>query len=159
MRPVEAWAVFSKDRVYRYALGRTWAWGGDPTYVAFIGLNPSTADENIDDPTVRRCIGFAQLWGYGGLVVLNLFAYRSTDPAQLFMVDDPIGCENDHYIKEYAAQSEIVVAAWGNMGKHLNRDMEIRTLLPNLYHLGLTKIGCPRHPLYLPKTIKPEVWR
>jgi hypothetical protein len=140
-------AVFSPDRVYRYTLTRTWDSG--PT-VAFIGLNPSTADETVDDPTIRRCIGFAKRWGYGTLVMLNLFAFRATDPRVMRAAGDPIGPENNAYIQAVAAEAGDVVAAWGVHGSYLGRDRAVRDLLfwrPSA--LGLTKDGHPRHPLYV----------
>lgn len=89
-------AILSEDRKYRYILSRTWD-ETKPT-VLFIGLNPSTADENEDDPTIRRCIIFAKSWGYGGLIMANLFAFRTTNPQGLYSEKNPVGSENDYYI-------------------------------------------------------------
>ncbi|MEP0894347.1 DUF1643 domain-containing protein [Leptolyngbya boryana FACHB-1624] len=86
----------------------------------FVGLNPSTADETHDDPTIRRCTKFAKDWGYSGLCMTNLFAYRATDPKEMIASVDSIGLENDQYLLEYAARAGIVVAAWGNHGTHHN---------------------------------------
>ena len=140
-------AVFSPDRVYRYELRRTW---GPGPVVAFIGLNPSTADETVDDPTIRRCIGFAKRWGYGGLVMLNLFAFRATDPRDMRAADDPVGPDNDRHLIAATSESGLVVAAWGVHGAYRNRDREVAGLLAwNLMALGLTRDGHPRHPLYV----------
>jgi hypothetical protein len=118
-----------------------------------IGLNPSTADESLDDPTIRRCLSFARREICGGLVMLNLFAIRATDPKVMLRHSSPVGPQNDAVIQEYATSGGIFVAAWGAHGPHLNRAMEVRTLLRSagvpLYCLGRTKSGSPRHPLYL----------
>lgn len=124
-------------------------WDGSLPRVMFIGLNPSTADDRADDPTVRRCIGFSQKWGFGGLILVNLFAYRTTDPVGLIAIDDPIGPENDHWIALEQKKADCVVAAWGNHGVLLNRDDTVLKSLKNAFCLGTTKTGCPRHPLYL----------
>jgi hypothetical protein len=115
----------------------------------FVGLNPSTADEQADDPTVRRCVGFARRWNFGGLILVNLFAYRSTDPAGLLAVDDPIGPANDKHILASARTAERVVLAWGIRGRLLDRDRHVLSLLPGAYCLGVTKDGHPKYPLYL----------
>lgn len=144
-------AVFSPDRVYRYALWR----GGDlftSAFIAFIGLNPSTADEVQDDPMIRRCKGFANRLGYSAFVMLNLFTYRSTDPHRLRIPDNPTGPENDAWIKIVCDQAELTIACWGNHGMYRNRSRKVRDMLgAGLYCLGTTKDGEPRHPLYLPK--------
>ncbi len=149
-------AVLSNDRKYRYSLFRDWE--GAEGYVMFIGLNPSTADETKDDPTIRRCIGFAREWGYGALCMVNLFAFRATNPADMKEAFDPIGKENDSTLLELADGAEIVVAAWGIKGSWLNRDKEVQSLIPYMFHLGLTKEGYPKHPLYLPKITRPIKW-
>ena len=140
-------AVFSPCRTYRYSLGRIWN-RKLPT-VMFVGLNPSTADEQEDDPTVRRCIGFAQKWNSGGLILVNLFAYRSTDPLGLLEADDPVGPENDKRILAGANDAERVVVAWGTKGGLLGRDQYVLSLFPGAHCLGVTKDGYPKHPLYL----------
>lgn len=143
-------AVFSPDRVYRYELRRTWGEGG---VVAFIGLNPSTADETLDDPTIRRCIGFAKRWGYGHLVMLNLFAFRATDPREMKAAIHPIGPENDKHIVQVARRADLVVCAWGVHGSYQGRDQDVLNILPvHPQALGVTKDGYPKHPLYLPAT-------
>jgi len=123
----------------------------------FIGLNPSTADEKTDDPTIRRCIGFASDWGYGGLCMTNLFALRATDPHVMMKHSEPVGFENDKYVLELSKQAGIVIAAWGTKGVFQHRDETVCAMVANLKCLGLTKAGHPRHPLYLPKDVKPMV--
>jgi len=154
-------ALLSFDRRYRYALWRVF----DPArpIVNFIGCNPSTADEFSDDMTIRRCLRFASDWGYGGLVMTNLFAFRSTYPSGLRTVDDPIGRQNDRWLAEAASISEVVVCCWGNLyrgfGLLFDRDNDVLRLIRNqateICHLGLTKELCPRHPSRLAATARP----
>ncbi|NEO83153.1 MAG: DUF1643 domain-containing protein [Spirulina sp. SIO3F2] len=134
---------------YRYCLTRCLR--SDAPTVAFVMLNPSRADGQQDDPTLRRCIGFAQAWGFGALKVVNLFAYRTAQPKQLRQANDPVGQENDRYIQAAAEQSDRVVVAWGNQGCWRDRNQAVLTLLNNveLYCLGLTQTQQPRHPLYV----------
>ncbi|WP_434089542.1 DUF1643 domain-containing protein [Neopusillimonas aromaticivorans] len=150
-------AAFSPCRTYRYSLWRRW---GDESlgYVMFIGLNPSTADEVDDDPTIRRCIGYARDWGYGGLVMTNLFAYRATNPADMRAVAEPVGPDNDQHLLNFARDAKIVVAAWGNNGAHLGRDKSVSNLIPSLHVLKVTAAGQPGHPLYLSKALRPQLW-
>ena len=145
-------ATFSDCRKYRYALSRTW--NGKKKTILFIGLNPSTANEKIDDPTIRRCINYAQNWGYGSLLMVNLFAYRATMPSELKNVKNPIGNDNDLQIIELSKKADIAVAAWGNEGTLLNRDKEVKKILPNLMCLKINKSGQPSHPLYQKKDLK-----
>lgn len=145
--------VFSPCRTYRYALWREWI--GGEGYAMFIGLNPSTADETKDDPTIRRCITFAKAWGYAGLCMTNLFAYRATLPRVMMASTDPVGPDNDAHLLELAADAGVIVAAWGTNGTHRARDAEVRKMLPAMHCLALTKDGHPGHPLYLPKTLTP----
>jgi len=112
-------------------------------------LNPSTADESQDDPTIRRCISFARQWGYGGITVANLFALRSPYPSDLRESNDPIGPENDQWLKDLAGKSGIVVGAWGNHGTYLQRGEKVAAMFPNMQCLGTTKHSQPRHPLYV----------
>ncbi len=149
-------AVFSPCRKYRYELWRRWSPG---PYVAFIGLNPSTADESLDDPTIRRCIGFAKAWGYGALCMLNLFSFRATDPAVMKTEEFPIGGhENDLALRSRAEGAGVVIAAWGIHGVHQERDQAVRKLVANLHCLGTTKDGHPRHPLYLKADSTPQLF-
>ncbi|WGE55084.1 DUF1643 domain-containing protein [Actinobacillus equuli subsp. equuli] len=136
-------AELSECRKYRYALWRVW--DKSKPKVMFIGLNPSTADDN----TITRCINFAKSWGYGGIYMTNLFAYRSTDKSQLYRVDDPIGVDNDEYIAKYADLSEKVIAAWGNDGAFLDRSKLVANLISPLFCLEINKTGEPKHPLYV----------
>ena len=145
-------ATFSDCRKYRYGLSRTW--NGKKKTILFIGLNPSTANEKIDDPTIRRCINYAQNWGYGSLLMVNLFAYRATLPSELKNVKNPIGNDNDLHILELSKKADLAVAAWGNEGTLLNRDKEVKKILPNLMCLKINKSGQPAHPLYQKKDLK-----
>ena len=111
-------AFLSEDRMYRYGLSRVW--DKSRPYVLFIGLNPSTADENKDDPTIRRCVDYVCKWGYGGLKMANLFAYRATLPSDLRKAKEPIGVDNDKYIKELSKSAAITIVAWGNDGSYLD---------------------------------------
>ncbi len=118
----------------------------------YIMLNPSTADASVDDATIRRCISFAARHGFGGIYVCNLFAYRSTDPAQLTRVADPVGPENNNHILSTLPKCDKVVAAWGVNGSLFARDWDVIQLVGNkkpLHCLGKTKGGFPKHPLYL----------
>ena len=150
--------IFSPCRQYRYTLWRAWDMFS-PRYVMFIGLNPSTADEVQDDPTIRRCIGYAKEWGYGAFCMTNIFAFRATDPRVMKTQADPVGPENDKWLTECAKGAGLIVAAWGAHGGHRARDKEVIKLVNNIMCLGTTKDGYPRHPLYLPKTAKPEFLR
>ena len=147
-------ATFSMCRTYRYSLWRTW--DESRPYALFIGLNPSTADESKDDPTIRRCIGFARSWGFGGLCVVNLFAYRATEPKDMMKAEDPIGPENDRWIKRLSADAGVIVAAWGNSGSFLGSSRTITQKIPNLTCFKLNKSGEPAHPLYQPATATPK---
>ena len=142
-------AIFSDCRNYRYVLWRVWD-EKRPT-VLFIGLNPSAADEQYNDPTIRRCLDFAKSWGYGGFYITNLFAYRHKDPASLKKAKNPRGIDNDHYIKKYANICEKTVLIWGNHGTHQNRHLEVLDLLDEAWCLKINKTGHPAHPLYLKK--------
>ena len=147
-------AVFSPCRTWRYELRRVW--DESLPFVAFVGLNPSTADETTDDPTIRRCIAFAKRWGYGGLVMVNLFAFRATDPRDMRAAPSPIGPDNDATLRRVAAEAQLVVAAWGTGGRYFNRDFRVRRLLGPLMALGFTKEGAPRHPLYVRADVEPQ---
>jgi hypothetical protein len=151
--PMKANATLSKCRKYRYALWRTW--DDSKSYAMFIGLNPSTADETTDDPTIRRCITFARTWGYGGLCMVNLFAYRATEPSNMKTAIDPIGPENDTWLKKLAKNAGVIIAAWGNDGIFLNRSSDVKLMLPDLMCLKLNKSGEPVHPLYQPNNSMP----
>lgn len=146
-------AIFSKDRIYRYVLVREWD-KGKPA-VMIIGLNPSTADETKDDPTIRRCIGFAKNWGYGKLIVTNAFGFRATHPKDLLAFKKPVGKENDFWIKKMASGADKVVLAYGNHARHKNRHEQILKFIKNPHCIKVTKAGLPSHPLYLRYTRSP----
>jgi hypothetical protein len=150
-------AVFSACGRYRYVLRRSWD-AALPS-VLIIGLNPSTADATADDPTIRRCIRFARDWGYGSLLVANLFAFRCTEPRRLRAVADPVGPRNNWWLARLGRQADLIVAAWGVGGALLERDVKVLRRLGNIRCLGLTKAGHPRHPLYLPAAIRPRPFR
>ena len=152
-------AEFSPDRMYRYVLWRSWE--PEKEHVMFIGLNGSTADEFKNDPTIRRDIGFARAWGYGGIYKLNLFGYRTIEPKVMKKALDPIGPENDVYLRYYGSLTGCRVACWGNHGSFMGRDKEVIEMFKGLplYSFGLTKTGQPKHPLYLPKTARLEVFQ
>ncbi|HKL50356.1 MAG TPA: DUF1643 domain-containing protein [Wenzhouxiangellaceae bacterium] len=150
-------AHFSRCRRYRYALSR--AWDADLPVVLMIGLNPSTADASKNDPTIRRCIGFANDWGFGGVWVLNLFAFRATYPSDLKAAADPVGPRNDEWIRRVARKVDRVVAVWGNDGGFMERSRRVRGMLGARFEvIRLNAGGEPAHPLYLPKGLKPVRW-
>ncbi len=151
---LKKWAVFSPCRLWRYELWRRW--DGSKPYCMFIGLNPSTADENLDDPTVRRCIRYARDWGYGALCMTNIFAWRDTDPKKMKLQKDPIGAENDKTLLHRSIGAGIIIAAWGTHGSHNARHLTVTRMLPELHALKITKDGFPGHPLYLPLDAKPQ---
>lgn len=107
--------------------------------MAFIGLSPSTEDEEANDETIRKCIGYAKRWGYGKLIMANLFAFRSTDPSLLKRVEDPVGPDNDSYIQKCVSESNLVIACWGNHDKLLNLAKILMDSLPDLSSLLKTE--------------------
>lgn len=178
-------AVFSPCRTYRYQLWRIWddklycpeckqEWDldvcarceGSPTkkpYCVFICLNPSTADEVEDDPTIRRCINFAKSWGYGGLCMLNVFAYRATLPEVMkAQGEKAVGPDNKDHILSVAKDAGIVIAGWGTHGRFLCRGSIVRVWLKaqgvKLHYLKLTSDGSPNQPLYLKSDLQPIPW-
>ncbi len=138
------------DKRYRYTLQRNLVLGGRGRLV-WIMLNPSTADDELDDPTIRRCMKFGALWGYADMVVGNLFAFRATDPRQLSEAVDPVGSLNDEYLREITSGVDRIVCAWGNGGALNNRAGDVRVMLwdRELWGFGQTKQDQPRHPLYV----------
>jgi hypothetical protein len=147
-------AIFSPDRVYRYALTRnSLLLPGPHRYCAFCLLNPSTADERANDATVTRCVGFARNWGFTGIYIVNLFALRATYPSELRTCREPIGPDNDRWLLTVCRNADLVVLGWGNNGDLGNRGRivieKLRTAGIVLNCLGCTKTGEPRHPLYL----------
>lgn len=153
---LEKYAYISDDQLYRYTLWRRW--GQSSKYACFIGLNPSVADAYIDDPTLKRCIDFSKSFGYDAVCLINLFAYRATNPQDMKKVSEPIGIENDKVIKLVTSYSEINIAAWGTLGIFKNRNLEVQDMIDNLHYLKLTKDKHPSHPLYLKKDLLPKLW-
>ena len=148
----ERGAIISDCGQYRYRLWRTW--DASKPIVGFIMLNPSTADAEQDDPTIRRCIGFAKSWGYGGLEVGNVYAYRATDPRELLKVADPYGPVNLEHLFNIRDRCELLVAAWGARCDPGDGREMIRSLR-GMRAFGFTANGSPKHPLYLPVTALP----
>jgi hypothetical protein len=158
---MERHALISECEHYRYTLTRIW--DRSRPVLVWTMLNPSKADGLIDDPTIGRCIAFAKAWGYGGIVVVNLFAWRATDPTELEATLDAIGPENDRHLLAAVADQD-VIAAWGASVPHYwrHRPAAVLELMrqhgARLHHLGLTKDGHPRHPLYLRGDTQPTRW-
>lgn len=157
------WAVFSVDEQHRYGLGREWDSLLPSKTLVVIGLNPSTATEKEDDPTVTRCIHFAKRWECNRFIMLNIFAFRATDPKDMKAAKDPIGPLNDKILLQETGDVDMVVCAWGNHGAFMGRGDAVRLMLHEqyrpLHHFGLTQTGHPKHPLYLPATAQPIWWR
>jgi hypothetical protein len=170
-------AIFSPCRRYRYALWREW-WETDclvcdatmppgetcntcqrtrpvSDYLMVIGLNPSTADETKNDPTIRRCIGFAKQWGFSALCMTNLFAFRATQPKDMKAENDPVGPENDHWLHEARFYAGRCLAAWGTHGSHMGRDAQVKFAVQGLSCLGKNANGSPKHPLYIAANTQP----
>lgn len=148
--------VFSPDRLHRYTLIHRWDDLLRPDSgkgIAWICLNPSTADENQLDPTLRRIRGFSDAWGYTRFIMLNLFAWRDTSPAAMKAAADPVGSENDRWITHWAEHADRVMCCWGEHGAHLDRDQKVIELLrpyrKKTYSLTLNASGRPKHPLYI----------
>ncbi len=157
--PLEDNAVISACGSYRYLLTRQV--GSGSRTATFVMLNPSTADATNDDPTIRRCIGFARQWGCGRLAVLNLFAIRATDPADMKRAADPVGPENRDWFDRTLSVPDAgpVICAWGVHGEHRGQDQTVLGWLAGYgfepLALGVTRDGHPKHPLYLPKSAEP----
>lgn len=149
-------AIFDETGKYRYLLWRDWHVSAPR--LCFVMLNPSTADAEQNDPTIRRCIGFARQWGYGGIEVVNLFAYCTSNPKALCSAAEPVGADNDRYLTAVSQGSPLLLA-WGNGGCLYGRDRAVLRLFDRkpLYCLGTTRQGQPRHPLYLSRsaTLRP----
>lgn len=167
---------FSPDRSYRYTLEHRWGdtpdllshtdgWDGPPPLrrIMWIGLNPSTADENQLDPTLRRIKAFSQAWGFNCFVMTNLFAYRATKPEDMKRQEDPIGPQNDETLYRLARTSEMIVAAWGAHGTHLQRGSRVWMMLKNasvrpVHCLVRNNDGSPKHPLYVKGDVRPRIY-
>ncbi len=153
-------AIYSDCETFRYQLTRVWSPEG--RRALFIMLNPSTATEIQNDPTVERCERRARALGFGAFRVVNIFAFRATDPRVMRAADDPVGPENDTAILQSLDWADQIICAWGAHGAHLARGQEVEDLLrasgKPLHHLGLTKEGHPKHPLYIAYSRQPEPW-
>jgi hypothetical protein len=153
-------AVYSDCEKYRYSLSRVWDKAGKRAL--FIMLNPSTATEVQNDPTVERCERRARTLGYGAFCVTNIFAWRDSDPRKMRAAADPVGPENDASILEFCDWADQIICGWGTHGAHLGRGAEVAAVLRAtglpLYHLGLSKAGHPKHPLYIAYVQQPELW-
>ena len=156
----EAGATFSPCRRWRYLLWRRW--DAARPVANFLMLNPSTADEHRLDPSCTRARNYAERWGFGALVVTNLFGWRATDPQEMKAARDPVGRGNDAAILGAARASAIVVCAWGNHGAHLGRSQRVvsalRAAAINLSFLRMNGAGEPAHPLYLPGALRAASW-
>lgn len=154
-------ATFSPCRTWRYALWRIWK---DGPLLASIGLNPSTADESVNDPTIRREIEFAKRLRFGGLVKFNLYGFRATKPIDMVHASDPVGPENDAIMASYAPRIGRWMATWGSLPVRWRPRVQwksrIETVLANVnqefWCFGYNADGEPKHPLYLPYTVQPS---
>lgn len=156
-----AGAVFDAERIYRYSLHRTWGIG---CCVLWIMLNPSTADEHVLDPTLRRCEGFSRAWGFYGFEVCNLFAYRSTDPDALPLVaGDIVGPKNDDTIVAATMRNQSIIVGWGRHKVAAERAKRVAAMLAEMnrtpHCLGTNQDGSPWHPLYVPASTLLKVWQ
>ncbi len=153
-------AVYSDCERYRYLLTRVWEPAGRKAL--FIMLNPSTATEVQNDPTVERCERRARALGFGAFRVTNIFAWRDTDPKAMRAAADPVGPDNDAAILDSCPWADRIICAWGSHGAHLDRGRAVEALLRTtghpLYHLGLTLHGHPKHPLYIGYAEQPRLW-
>ncbi|CAI8229583.1 MAG: DUF1643 domain-containing protein [Planktomarina sp.] len=153
-------AIYSDCERYRYALTRVWKF--EASRLVFVMLNPSTATEVQNDPTVERCERRARTLGFGSLQVTNIFAWRDTDPKKMRTAKDPIGPDNDKTIMEACSWGDQIIAAWGTHGAHLGRGVQVKQILRSsdkpVFHLGISKGGHPKHPLYIAYSQKPEIW-
>lgn len=151
-------ARLSECGLYRYTLERGFEFdlfseGAKTARIGWIMLNPSTADANQDDPTIRRCIGFSKAWGFGAMEILNLFAYRTPNPKVMKQAHaqgiDIVGPENDAWIETVADTCDVIVAAWGKDGSLMGRGDAVAARFPGIMCLGTNENGTPKHPLYL----------
>lgn len=152
-------AIYSPCERYRYALTREWAVG---RRLLVVMLNPSTATEAANDPTVERCERRARTLGFGGFRVVNLFAWRATDPRALRGLADPVGPGNDAALRDGAVWADAILCGWGGHGALMGRDAvvlaQLRAASLPLWHLGLTQAGQPKHPLYIGYQVQPVLW-
>lgn len=156
---IQKTAILSPCGAYRYRLTREW---GDGPHATFIMLNPSTATADIDDPTIRKCMGFARRWNLTGIDVVNLFAYRATDPKAMLKATDPVGPDNYEQTARAIRHASKVICAWGARGSFLDQDetvmgwmlADVRCMARPMC-LRLTSKGAPEHPLYVPYEVEP----
>ena len=153
---IESRALYAPCLRYRYGLERRWS---DGPAVLWVMLNPSTASEVANDPTIERCQRRSTALGFGTMRIANLFAWRATRPADLSRAKAPVGGENDAILRAWAKEADIVVAGWGVHGALKQRGPVVARWLPgDVRHLGLTKTGHPRHPLYVAYSVSPRPW-
>lgn len=156
----ESVAVYSACEAYRYQLTREWR--ADGLKALFVMLNPSTATEVQNDPTVERCERRARALGFGAFRVVNIFAYRATEPKVMRAQPDPVGSANDAALAEAALWADQIICGWGSHGAHLGRGAKVEAILRAtgrpLFHLGLTLAGAPKHPLYIGYAMQPQLW-
>lgn len=163
---IERKTVFSPCRAFRYTLWREWSdlFTADDSYLMVIGLNPSTADEVQNDPTITRCVDFAKRWGFGALCMTNLFAYRATNPEDMLKQVDPVGEENDAWLNRIAAGAGKILAAWGTNGRAYSprdgcaRSFKVCSFGWKMECLSYNADGSPQHPLYVAKTAVLKPW-
>ncbi|MBV2360182.1 DUF1643 domain-containing protein [Thalassococcus sp. CAU 1522] len=149
-------ALYSPCGAYRYGLERRWAAGRG---LLCIMLNPSTATEAANDPTIERCQRRAVALGFGAVRIANLFGFRATRPADLKRAADPVGPANDALLAQWTAEADMVLAAWGVHGALAGRGRRVAAALRgDVRHLGLTRDGFPRHPLYVSYDVQPQAW-
>lgn len=146
-------AIISTDKIFRYSLWRIW--DDTKSKIAFVGLNPSTADDKIDDRTITKCINFTSGWGYGGFYMVNLFALRATDPNELYKAVEIVGIENDKHLLNTFKKVDKVICAWGNHGSFNSRSNNVLKFIDKPFCLKKNISGEPAHPLYLSKQLKP----
>ena len=149
-------AILSDDKVYRYELKRVF--DNTKPLIAFVGLNPSTADDVTDDQTISKCIKYAENWGFGGFIMVNLFAFRATNPNELYKAENPVGIDNDKYLQEAFGKVEKVICCWGEMGNFKGRNAEVLKLIEKPYCLFKVKNGEPAHPLYKDPNLTPSLY-
>lgn len=149
-------AKFSECGKYRYILSRTW--DESKRMIVFIGLNPSTATAEMDDPTIRRVKRFAKDWGFGSVHMMNLFAWVSPNPQDLLKCGDPVG-ENDSYLQFIAQTHPAVLFAWGSFSEAKDRAMKVAAMFTDPLCLGTNKDGSPKHPLYIAANTQPIPYR
>lgn len=138
-------AIISNDKQYRYELRRIF--DDAKPIVCFVGLNPSKADAEQDDPTILKCIAYTKNWGYGGFIMVNLFAYRATNPKDLYSITDPIGRDNDKYLQNAFDEAEKVICCWGKSGNLNGKNAEVLKVINKPYCLAKVKNGNPSSPI------------